>query len=62
MKTVIYFTTKATPKVMAKIRKHFGMSSEMRVSRETEAEIKPDQVEKLRETEELGYIQIRTKL
>lgn len=59
MMVVIYWTTKATPNVMEKIRKHFEIPSYMRVSRETEAKIKPDQIDKLREIEQLGYIQIR---
>lgn len=62
MKTVIYWTTKATPTVMEKIRKHFGISSEMRVSRETPFRISDDRKAELEEIERLGYIQIRKKL
>lgn len=59
-KVTIYWITRYTPYFDAIVEK-FGMQRYMSVNRETEVEIKDEDMELLRECERRGFIQIRIK-
>lgn len=60
MKVTIYWMTK-DESIRKRIRERFGISDYMSVNAETPAEIKDEDVELLRETENRGFIQLRFK-
>lgn len=60
MKLTIYWVTK-DESIRARIRKRFGIHWGMTVNKETQVEIRDDDMDLLRETEKRGFIQIRFK-
>lgn len=59
-KVIIYWITRHVPYFDAIVEK-FGMQRHMSVNRETEADIKEEDMELLRECERRGLIKIRIK-
>lgn len=60
MRLTIYWSTK-DESIRARIRNRFGTPCGMTVNKETQAEIRDEDMELLRETERRGFIQIRFK-
>lgn len=60
MKVTIYWVTK-DESIRKRIRERFGIGDYMSVNAETPAEIKDEDIELLRETENRGFIQLRFK-
>ena len=60
MKLTIYWVTK-DESIRARIRKRFGIPWDMTVNKETQVEIRDEDMELLREVERRGFIQIRFK-
>lgn len=60
MKLTIYWKTK-NAQCIKHIRKRFNLSSGITVNGETVADIRDEDMELLRETEKIGFIQIRYK-